>query len=111
MAARKPERVKSDDEIRDEREYARRRNLSAHVEVRHLGGGSRSFGSVISYRGTELGSRTEFTTRGKVTQVLYVLPAIDEVKLGIKRVAHCAQGVCAGVVPEGEHDSSCVAQS
>jgi hypothetical protein len=70
----KNERVKSSEERAQETEFYRRRSLPG-VEVRRMYAG-RTSGQVLSHTGRELGTRTEVTTRGKVTSVLYVLPAL-----------------------------------
>lgn len=70
------ERVKSPEERAQETEYQRRRNLPG-VEVRRMYT-KRTADQVLSHTGRELGTRTEVTTRGKVTSVLYVLPALPE---------------------------------
>lgn len=75
MASKKPERVKSAEEIAGETEFYRRRNFPA-CTVRYMKG-NRDFTAVLSALGHELGTKTEITTRGKVTQVLYSLPALD----------------------------------
>jgi hypothetical protein len=65
------ERIKSAEK---ETEYARRRSIP-YVEVRRMYAG-RTSDQVLSHMGREIGSRTEITTRGKVSSVLYVLPEL-----------------------------------
>lgn len=72
MAKAKPERVKSEEERTQEREFYRRRSL-AGTEVRYMHT-ERTSDVVLMNRGREIGSRTEFRKRGTVTSVLYVLP-------------------------------------
>lgn len=55
-------------------EFQRRRNMVG-TEIRYMKAG-RTFEVVLSNRGSDLGSRTDTTTRGKVTSQLYVLPPL-----------------------------------
>lgn len=68
------ERIKSAEELEQEREWARRRNLSD--EVRHMVGKRDHTVQLKHHYHGDLGSRTEITSRGKVVNVLYVLPPL-----------------------------------
>ncbi len=59
------------------REFDRRRNLP-FVTVKYICS-KRSTDLTLSRCGVELGSKTEFTTRGKVTSTTYILPKVDGV--------------------------------
>jgi len=67
-------RIKSPEELAQETEYYRRRNLPG-VTVRRMYAG-RTADQFLSHTGRELGSKHEVTTRGKVTSVHYVLPQL-----------------------------------
>jgi len=73
VSARKV-RAKSAQEMAQETEFYRRRSLPG-VTVRYMTAG-RTFDVALSHTGRELGTKTEVSTRGKVTSVLYVLPAL-----------------------------------
>jgi hypothetical protein len=65
----------TDETIYDEaREFSRRRNLVG-TTIRYLPAG-RTMTVVLSRGGTELGSKTDLTKRGKVVSTLYVLPRL-----------------------------------
>jgi hypothetical protein len=57
------------------KEWNRRRNLS-NVTMRTMHAG-RCTDYILSNCGVNYGSKTEFRTRGKVTQTLYVLPHVS----------------------------------
>lgn len=57
-------------------EYFRRQNMVG-TTVRRIFE-KRSNNYYLSNRGSDLGSKTEILTRGKVTQTLYVLPKLPE---------------------------------
>jgi hypothetical protein len=70
-------------ELENAKEFSRRRN-TAGVDIRRMMD-KRSHTLKLSYCGSDLGSRTEFFTRGKLIQTLYVLPEIHEnVKKNLK---------------------------
>lgn len=56
-------------------EYQRRRNIPG-VSVRYMHTG-RCSDTVLSLMGREIGTKTEISTRGKVSSVLFYLPTFD----------------------------------
>jgi hypothetical protein len=69
-------RVKSAEEMALETEFQRRRNMVS-CNVLYEQGGKRSTSVTLTVLGVEIGTRTEFTTRGKVSSVLITLPSLD----------------------------------
>ena len=60
-------------ELEKATEFTRRRALAS--DVRHMST-KREHTVLLSRNGTDLGSKTEITKRGKVVSTLYVLPPI-----------------------------------
>ena len=57
------------------KEFQRRRNLP-YVEVKYMFT-KRTSDTQLKLCGRDLGSKTEVTTRGKVTNTLYILPEME----------------------------------
>jgi len=69
-------RTKSEQEVADEREFARRQYMP-YVEKRYLRAGGRVFDVLLTIYGVTVGQKTETTSRGRVSSVSYFLPSLD----------------------------------
>ena len=73
--SKKPPRAKSAQELAQETEFQRRRNM-AGVEIRRMFG-TRYATIELGLLGRTIATCTELLTRGKIVQVHYLLPSID----------------------------------